>query len=261
MPARPTRLVGRRVRHRGDTHQELAALGGDRVATGRRAARGRPRALRRATSMSCVSWHRCSPRPCVPDSWPPTSRPRRETITPLEEERRRVRRDLHDGLGPRLSGIAFTSDAARNTLRKTRTRPCVSSSRFEPRPRRPSGKSVSWSTECNLLRWTSSAWFPRCVSRPRPNLVNLFFASGSRRQSVCPRCRRRSRWRRTASSSRRSPTPRGTRTPRPRCLSRSRGGRTHDRGRRRGRAVPEPTGPPASDWHPCVNARPSSEGR
>jgi two-component system, NarL family, sensor kinase len=41
---------------------------------------------------------------------------RRETITRLEEERRRLRRDLHDGLGPRLSGIAFTADAARNRL-------------------------------------------------------------------------------------------------------------------------------------------------
>lgn len=27
-----------------------------------------------------------------------------------------MRRDLHDGLGPRLAGIAFTSDAARNSL-------------------------------------------------------------------------------------------------------------------------------------------------
>lgn len=42
---------------------------------------------------------------------------REETITALEEEQRRLRRDLHDGLGPRLSGIAFTSDAARNSLR------------------------------------------------------------------------------------------------------------------------------------------------
>jgi two-component system NarL family sensor kinase len=35
----------------------------------------------------------------------------------VAEERRRLRRDLHDGLGPRLSGIAFTSDAARNLVR------------------------------------------------------------------------------------------------------------------------------------------------
>lgn len=42
---------------------------------------------------------------------------REGTVTALEEEQRRVRRDLHDGLGPRLSGIAFTTDAARNLLR------------------------------------------------------------------------------------------------------------------------------------------------
>lgn len=42
---------------------------------------------------------------------------RGQAISAIEEERRRLRRDLHDGLGPRLSGIAFTSDAVRNTLR------------------------------------------------------------------------------------------------------------------------------------------------
>jgi signal transduction histidine kinase len=44
-------------------------------------------------------------------------RSREATITAVEEERRRLRRDLHDELGPRLSGIAFTADAARNSLR------------------------------------------------------------------------------------------------------------------------------------------------
>jgi two-component system NarL family sensor kinase len=39
-------------------------------------------------------------------------------IAVIEEERRRLRRDLHDDLGPTLSGIAFTADAARNTLRQ-----------------------------------------------------------------------------------------------------------------------------------------------
>ena len=37
-------------------------------------------------------------------------------VTAREEERRRLRRDLHDGLGPVLAGIAFKADAARNTL-------------------------------------------------------------------------------------------------------------------------------------------------
>jgi signal transduction histidine kinase len=37
-------------------------------------------------------------------------------VAAREEERRRLRRDLHDGLGPVLTGIAFKADAARNTL-------------------------------------------------------------------------------------------------------------------------------------------------
>lgn len=41
---------------------------------------------------------------------------REHTVTAIEEERRRLRRDLHDGLGPRLTGVAYTLDAARNAL-------------------------------------------------------------------------------------------------------------------------------------------------
>lgn len=41
---------------------------------------------------------------------------RNVAITAIEEERRRLRRDLHDGLGPTLSGVAFATDAARNQL-------------------------------------------------------------------------------------------------------------------------------------------------
>lgn len=38
-------------------------------------------------------------------------------ITAIEDERLRLRRDLHDGLGPTLTGVAFSADAARNQVR------------------------------------------------------------------------------------------------------------------------------------------------
>ncbi|GAA4784377.1 hypothetical protein GCM10023200_17520 [Actinomycetospora chlora] len=41
-------------------------------------------------------------------------RSRRLVVLAAEEERRRLRRDLHDGLGPVLAGVAYTADAARN---------------------------------------------------------------------------------------------------------------------------------------------------
>ena len=39
-------------------------------------------------------------------------------VTAREEERRRLRRDLHDGLGPQLAGFTLRLDAARNLLRR-----------------------------------------------------------------------------------------------------------------------------------------------
>ncbi|MEJ2888761.1 sensor histidine kinase [Actinomycetospora aeridis] len=41
---------------------------------------------------------------------------RRLVVLAAEEERRRLRRDLHDGLGPVLAGVGYTADAARNVL-------------------------------------------------------------------------------------------------------------------------------------------------
>ncbi|MDN5749532.1 MAG: histidine kinase, partial [Pseudonocardia sp.] len=44
-------------------------------------------------------------------------RSREAIVAAREEERRRLRRDLHDGLGPALTGMAFRADAAGNLLR------------------------------------------------------------------------------------------------------------------------------------------------
>lgn len=46
---------------------------------------------------------------------------REQTATARAEERRQLRRDLHDGLGPRLSGLVYTVDAGRNLLRSDPT--------------------------------------------------------------------------------------------------------------------------------------------
>jgi signal transduction histidine kinase len=43
---------------------------------------------------------------------------RERLVTAREEERRRLRRDLHDGLGPQLATLSLQVDAARNLLRR-----------------------------------------------------------------------------------------------------------------------------------------------
>jgi len=47
---------------------------------------------------------------------------RERLVTTREEERRRLRRDLHDGLGPALASLTFKVDAARNLLAQDRER-------------------------------------------------------------------------------------------------------------------------------------------
>lgn len=45
-------------------------------------------------------------------------RSRHQLVTAREEERRRIRRDLHDGLGPALSGVVFSLESARLLLER-----------------------------------------------------------------------------------------------------------------------------------------------
>ncbi len=45
-------------------------------------------------------------------------RSRERLVTALEEERRRLRRDLHDGVGPTLTAVALRHDTIRNLLRR-----------------------------------------------------------------------------------------------------------------------------------------------
>lgn len=47
---------------------------------------------------------------------------RERLVTAREEERRRIRRDLHDGFGPALSGIVFQLEAARMTVERDPSR-------------------------------------------------------------------------------------------------------------------------------------------
>jgi signal transduction histidine kinase len=58
-------------------------------------------------------------------------RARSASASAREEERRRLRRDLHDGLGPRLTGIAFTADAARLAATNDATAPMLDRIRIE----------------------------------------------------------------------------------------------------------------------------------
>ena len=93
-------------------------------------------------------------------------RARERLVAAREEERRRLRRDLHDGLGPALAGAALEVEAAENLLA---TDP--DGGRAPPRARAPrafrarSRTSAGSSTTCARLRSTSSASSARCASR------------------------------------------------------------------------------------------------
>ena len=143
----PDRTAGRRARRsrhvaaserRHDRRQRAPAArppGDDRRRVGRRragaAARARRAARRRAdacghgpangsTGRPSGRWRRsCRPSPSPP-SWPPPPRrsphSRARIAVARDEERRALRRELHDGLGPALAGVTYGLMAARNLM-------------------------------------------------------------------------------------------------------------------------------------------------
>lgn len=133
-----------------------------------------------------------------------------------EEERRRLRRELHDGLGPALAGVALGVDAARNILRsdpqaadalledlKHETLDTVAEVRRIVDDLRPGAVN-----ERGLLP-ALSAFVERVSSRETRLRVVLHAPARSRR------CRPQSKPRRTGSRSRRSPTSPDMPTPAP----------------------------------------------
>ena len=80
----------------------------DRTAAGRAPPRTRPPPDRRPRTPGCRRGSRGRP-VTASSGWRGS-----DLIELREEERRRIRRDLHDGLGPALAGLTFTLEAVRN---------------------------------------------------------------------------------------------------------------------------------------------------
>ena len=187
---------------------------------------------------------------------------RGQAIAAIEEERRRLRRDLHDGLGPTLSGIAFTADAARNTLRG---QPDSADELLR-------GLRAEAVTAVGEIRRLVYDMRPPAldelglVPALRQRAANIRTADGrTMRVSVeapeaCRTSRRRSRPRRTGSRRRPSPTPLATAAPTRRaCGSASTPGAS-----RSPSATPAGTvrrGRRASASPRCVSAPPRSAAR
>ena len=128
---------------------------------------------------------------------------RERLVIGREDDRRRIRRDLHDGLGPALGGVALRLQAAGNAIEPTPPAPASWWRWPGPRSVRRSTTYAASCTTCAHRPWTTSVSRPRSASRP----------SGCGPRSTCastprgrPGCRPPSRWRPTGSCRRRSPT-------------------------------------------------------
>ena len=93
---------------------------------------------------------------------------RERLVVAREEERRRIRRDLHDGLGPALSGVVFRLESARLLVdRDPETAEGLTSRRPADTCRRSSPTYADSCTTCARRRSTTAGSSARCASRPR----------------------------------------------------------------------------------------------
>ena len=89
---------------------------------------------------------------------------RARLVSAKEEERRRLRRDLHDGLGPKLAALGLKLDAAHALADTVPTRPRSCSARSATTSGRRSRTCAGWSTACGRRPSTSSACSAPCAS-------------------------------------------------------------------------------------------------
>ena len=127
---------------------------------------------------------------------------REQLVMAREEERRRLRRDLHDGLGPALAAIGMRAGAAESLVRDDPERAvrCLSSSRL--RPARRSRTFAAWLTPSGHRRSTSSGSSAPCGSRRTASTRPGRRGSRSDRTAGCRTCRQQSRSRPTESAPR-----------------------------------------------------------
>ena len=135
------------------------------------------------------------------------SRSRERTVAAREEERRRLRRELHDGLAPTLAGVGIKLDLARQSISddpaaaetlvdeaRTEVRGAIAQIRTMARELRP--------PTLDALGLEGAVREQAAQSRRPGRQAGLSSSSTSRNRFRS--CRRRSRWRRTGFPSRRS---------------------------------------------------------
>ena len=129
---------------------------------------------------------------------------REQLVVAREEERRRLRGDLHDGLGPTLAGAVLMIDAARRCSPSISGPPMPCSTRPPPPSRAPWRRCAESSTACVRRPSTSWAWSGLFASRPPPSASGAHrSAARSPHPSRCRRCRQPSRLRPSGSPRRR----------------------------------------------------------